>query len=134
VGEGGAQPPPSIHLKSAADGTLERDGNGNAIAVNTSGQPVPRLPFVELGEARYRTGFVGSYDAVKPITALGFVSHAAYLRAFEAKLADYAKAGYTLKADADAMSRRAGLCPPLTFTETYRDRYEAFVAIVPRAG
>ena len=27
------------------------------------------------------------------------------------------------------MRDRAGLCPPLTFTETYRDHYDDFVAI-----
>lgn len=128
---GGARPPPSIRLKTAADGTLARDANGNAIAVDASGQPVPRLPFVELGEARFIGGFTGSYEAVRTIAALGFASHAAYLRAFEGKLADYAGAGYILKEDADAMGRRAGLCAPLTFTETYRDHYDAFVAISP---
>jgi hypothetical protein len=29
----GTTPPPSTHLKTADDGTLDRDGNGNAIAV-----------------------------------------------------------------------------------------------------
>jgi hypothetical protein len=50
---------------------------------------------------------------------------------FEDKLADYVKVGYILKTDADAMGRRAALCAPLTFTETYRDHYDAFTAIVP---
>jgi hypothetical protein len=130
----GPPPPPSTHLKTTAGGTLERDGNGNALTVDASGQPVPRLPVVELGEARYIAGFVGHYDAVKSITALDFASHAAYLRAFERALADYAQAGYILKEDADAMGRRAALCPPLTFTETYRDHYEAFVARTSCSG
>jgi hypothetical protein len=84
---GAQQPPPSTHLKTFADGTLDRDLN-NAIAVDASGQPVPRLPFVELGEAHFITGFVGSYDTVKTIAELGFDSHAAYLQAFGDMLAD----------------------------------------------
>ena len=131
---GGPAPPPSTHLLTASDGTLARDGNGNAIAVDAAGRPVPRLPFVELGEARFVAGFVGGYDTVKTIRGLGFASHASYLRAFEARLADYARAGYILKEDAEAMSRRAALCPPLTFTETYRDHYDAFVALTRCGG
>jgi hypothetical protein len=126
---GGPRPPQSTHLKTGGDGTLARDGNGNAIAVDATGRPVPRLPFVELGEARFITGFLGSYDAVKTVAGLGFAGHDAYVRAFRDKLKDYAKAGYILKEDEDAMLRRAELCPPRTFTETYRDRYDAFVAI-----
>jgi hypothetical protein len=131
---GGAQPPPSIQLKTGPDGNLVRDANGNAIAVEASGRPVPRLPFVELGEAHYVGTFIGSYDTVKSIGDLGYTSHAAYLRAFEARLADYGKAGYIIKEDADDMRRRAGLCSPLTFTETYRDHYDAFVDISPCGG
>jgi len=29
------------------------------------------------------------------------------------------------------MLARAALCAPLTYTETYRDHYDAFVAITP---
>jgi hypothetical protein len=39
--------------------------------VNANGQEVPRLPFIELGEAHFITGFVGSYDNVKTIGDLG---------------------------------------------------------------
>ena len=127
----GTRPPPSTRLKTADDGTLARDANGNAIAVNASGQPVPRLPIVEIGEAHFISAFIGSYDTVKTIVGLGFENHTAYLRAFEARVADYSRAGYILREDADAMSSRAALCPPLTFTETYRDHYDAFVAIAP---
>ena len=28
------------------------------------------------------------------------------------------------------MKRRANLCPPLTYTQTYRDDYDRFVAIM----
>jgi len=68
---------------------------------------------------------------VKTIDELGFSSQTAYLQAFSDKLADYAKAGYILKEDADAMRDRAALCAPLTFTQTYRDHYEEFVGIHP---
>lgn len=127
----GKQPPPSVHLKASDNGTLDRDVNGNAISVNASGQAIPRLPFIELGEARFIAGFVGSYKDVKTIKELGFENHNAYLQAFKDKLADYVKARYILKDDADAMLRRAALCPSLTFTETYRSHYDAFVAIIP---
>ena len=56
----GTPPPVSYHLKTTADNEIERDANGNAITVNASGQPVPRLPFVELGEARFHTGHIPS--------------------------------------------------------------------------
>ena len=131
---GGPRPPASTRLRTTDGGALARDGSGNAIAVDASGRPVPRLPFVELGEARFRSGFVGSYDAVQPIAGLGFASHAAYLRAFEDRLAAYLRAGYILWEDAEAMRRRAALCAPLTFAETYRDHYAAFVAVVPCGG
>jgi hypothetical protein len=127
----GVQPPPSIHLKTIADGTLDRDGNGNAISVNASGQPVLRLPFVELGEAHFIADFVGSYENAKTIEESGFSSHAAYLKEFSNRLADYARAGYILREDADAMRRRAALCPALTYTQTYRDHYDEFVGIHP---
>ena len=125
----GTPPPGSYHLRTSDSGELDRDPNGNAIAVNAAGQPVPRLPYVELGEARYLTGFLGSYDTVKPISALGFATHAEYRKAFNTELAQYAAAGYILREEAAAMRARAALCPPLTYTETYRDRYENFVAI-----
>jgi len=127
----GTPPPVSYHLKTTADNEIERDANGNAITVNASGQPVPRLPFVELGEARFLTGFIGSYDSVKSVTDLGFGSHTAYLKAFKGKVAAYLAAGYIRPEEAAAMRDRAVLCPPLTFTETYRDHYDDFVAIQP---
>ena len=132
--KGGKQPPSSTQLKTSNGVTLDRDGNGNAISVDAKGKRVPRLPFVELGEARFVTDFLGSYDNVKSIENLGFRNHAAYLKAFDKALKDYLKAGYILQEDADAMSRRAALCAPLTFTEMYRDYYDAFTAIVPCGG
>jgi hypothetical protein len=127
----GMAPVPSNHFKTSDGVTLDRDGNGNAISVDALGNVVPRLPAVELGEAHFISGFLGSYDAVKTIGGLGFPNHAAYLQAFQNKLADYGNAGYILPEDADAMGRRAALCPPLTFTETYRDHYAAFTTIGP---
>jgi hypothetical protein len=127
--QNGPPPPSSTRLLISNGNKLARDANGNAISVDASG-PVPRLPIVELGEAQFISGFVGSYDGVKTIQELGFASHREYLKAFADKVADYVKAGYMINDDATAMRNRAALCPPLTFTETYRDHYEAFAAIV----
>jgi Alpha/beta hydrolase domain len=129
----GPPPPPSTQLRTSKGNKLDRDANGNAISVDAGG-PVPRLPIIEIGEARFISGFLGSYDGVKSIQDLGFASHHKYVKAFADKLADYVKAGYMISEDATAMRERAGLCPPLTFTETYRDHYDAFTAIVPCGG
>ena len=129
VTEEDEQPPPSNHLLASDGQTLDRDANGNAIAVDARGRRVPRLPFIELGEARYTSGFLGAYDQVKTIQDLGFKSATKYIDAFADKLADYASARYILKEDAAAMQRRARLCRGLTYTETYRDHYDPFVAI-----
>ncbi|MCY0932430.1 hypothetical protein OTB20_41075 [Streptomyces sp. H27-H1] len=64
---------------------------------------------------------------------LGFSTHQDYVRAFTAKAGAYKKARYILPEDAAVMLRRASLCPPLTFTETYRDHYAEFVAVRPCA-
>jgi hypothetical protein len=132
----GTAPPPSNHLKTSDGATLDRDTSGNALSVDASGNAVPRLPFVELGEAHYIVdpalfGPVGSYDNVKKIADLGLDNKPAYRQAFDKALKDYLNAGYILKEDADAMSRRAALCPGQTFTETYRDHYDAFTTIGP---
>jgi hypothetical protein len=126
----GRRPPKSNHLLADADNILIEDENGNAITVNASGERVPRLPFVELGEAHYIGDFIGTYENVKTIQQLGF-THNEYLKAFREKLIEYFNAGYILKEEADEMFRRATLCPPLTYTETYRDHYENFVDIIP---
>ena len=91
----------------------------------------PHLPFVALGEAMFHTGFLGSYNNVKTITELGFASHRAYAKAFNAAVDAYARAGSILSDEASEMMRRARLCPPLTYTETYRDHYGRFVALTP---
>ena len=129
----GPPPPPSTQLGTSKGNKLDRDANGNAISVDAGG-PVPRLPIIEIGEARFISGFLGSYDGVKSIQDLGFASHHEYVKAFADKVADYVKAGYMINEDATAMRNRAALCPPLTFTETYRDHYDAFTEIVPCGG
>jgi hypothetical protein len=130
----GTPPPASTHLRTSHGNKVDRDANGNAISVDTAGQLVPRLPFVELGEAQFVSGFTGSYEDVKTVQGLGFATHKAYVKAFAAKLNAYAKAGYILQEDALLMRQRASLCVPSTYTETYRDHYEQFVAILPCAG
>lgn len=127
----GSAPPASTRLRTLDDGTVARDARGNAITEDGTGRAVPRLPFLELGEARYTTGFFGSYEDVRTVQRLGFADHRAYRRAFDAKMRAYLKARYILPEDAREMRRRAELCPPLTYTETYRDQYNAFVSLTP---
>jgi Alpha/beta hydrolase domain len=91
----------------------------------------PHLPFVELGEAVFHPGFLGSYDNVKTIDQLGFATHRAYTKAFNTAVDAYARAGSILPDEASEMRRRASLCPPLTYTETYRDHYGRFVVLTP---
>jgi hypothetical protein len=92
---------------------------------------VAPVSVIELGEAKFITGFLGSYDNVHSIPELGFATHAAYQRAFDAKLAAYVMAGYMLPKQAATMRATARLCPPLTYTQTYRDHYDNFIAIEP---
>lgn len=92
---------------------------------------VPGLPFVELGEAQFHTGFLGSYEQVKTVTELGFPTHRAYVKAFNAAVDAHTRAGSILSNEASEMKRRANLCAPLTYTQTYRDHYDRFVAITP---
>jgi hypothetical protein len=87
---------------------------------------------VELGEARFITGFTGSYDSVMSVADLGFGRHAAYLKLSRAS--SPRAAGYIRPEEAAAMRNRAQLCPPLTFTETYRDHYDDFVSTQPPSG
>ena len=68
---------------------------------------------------------------MKTVAELGFGDHAAYLRAFSRALDNYRRAGSIGNADAEAMRRRAALCPPLTFTQTYRDHYHRFADLRP---
>ena len=124
-------PPPSTRLATTAgDDAIARDSAGNALLVDIEGNRAPRLPYVELGEATFITGFLGTYQPQPPptITDLGFSSHADYLAAFESAVDDQVEAGYMLDEDAQAMLGRAQLSPPATFTENYFDRYEQFRA------
>ena len=91
----------------------------------------PHLPFVALGEAVFHPGFLGSYDNVRTITELGFGTHRAYLQAFNAAVDTYVRSGAISRDEARDMKLRASLCPPLTYTETYRDHYDRFVALTP---
>jgi hypothetical protein len=135
----GKKPAASTHLLAASDGSLVRDASGNSIAVDTRGKRVPRLPFVELGEAHYVVpaevlsfgDLFGSIEHVKTRAQLGFTSAKAYLRAFDKSLGDYARAFGILPSDVAAMHRRASLCSPNTYTQTYRDEYHAFLFQTP---
>jgi hypothetical protein len=126
-------PPASTRLDTTAnDGMTEiaRDANGNALLVDIAGEPAPRLPFVELGEATFITDFVGTYAPQPPptIAQLGFSSFADYFAAFEDALDAHVEAGYMLKEDAQVLLHRAELSPPATFTENYFARYDDFRA------
>jgi hypothetical protein len=92
-------PVPSTHLSISRGNKLDRDANGNAITLDSTGRRVPRLPFIELGEARFISGFRGTYDIVKTIQELGFTNHHDYAKAFAEKLADYVRADYMLSED-----------------------------------
>jgi Alpha/beta hydrolase domain len=124
----GAPPPPSTKLATTSSGDLDRDANGNALLVDTAGRPVPRLPFVELGEATFVTGFIGAYQPQPPPTIgqLGYSTHADYLAAFDDAVADQQSARSLLPEDAQALRDRARLAPPATYTENYFARYEDF--------
>ena len=97
----------------------------------TLSDDVPGLPFVELGEAVFHTGFLGTYEDVKSVADLGYANHQAYSRAFNTAVEDYLRAGSILPTEAAEMRRRARLCAPLTYTETYRDHYDNFVTLTP---
>ena len=106
--------------------------NGVAPPLSSSvDDDVPGLPFVQLGEARFHSGFLGSYDQVKTVAELGFPTHRAYVKAFNDAVDAYTRAGSISSNEASEMKRRANLCAPLTYTETYRDHYDRFVAIRP---
>ena len=129
----GVAPPASTRLATTTtDGATDiaRDANGNALLLDSTGEPAPRLPFVELGEATFETGFLGGYSPQPPptIAELGFASHADYLTAFTEALEAHVEAGYMLDEDAQALLDRAQLAPPATFTENYLARYDLFRA------
>lgn len=129
----GAPPPPSTRLATTSSGDIDRDANGNALLVDTSGHLVTRLPFVELGEATFVTGFVGAYQPQPPpsIQQLGYSTHADYLAAFDGAVADQLSAGSLLPEDAQVLRDRARLAAPATYTENYFARYEDFRSSEP---
>jgi hypothetical protein len=123
----GEAPPTSTRL-ATADGEIARDSNGNALLVEITGASAPRLPYVELGEAKFVTGFVGTYEPQPPptIEQIGFSSFDEYLTAFDEALDAQLQARYMLKEDAEVLLKRAGMSPPATFTQNYHDRYDEF--------
>jgi hypothetical protein len=103
------------------------------VLVDITGQPVPRLPFVELGEATFVTGFLGTYQPQPPpsIQELGYSTHSEYLAAFDGAVSNQLIAGSLLPADAQSLRDRARLAPAATFTENYFARYEDFRSSEP---
>ena len=133
----GDAPPTSTRLTTTGGGAeIARDSNGNALLEKITGASAPRLPYVELGEATFITGFVGTYSPQPPptIEKLGFASFTDYLAAFKVALNAQVQARYMLQEDADALWKRAklgaNLVPPetTTFTENYFGHYEEFVS------
>jgi hypothetical protein len=127
----GDAPPTSTRLATVGgDAEIARDSKGNALLVEITGASAPRLPFVELGEATFITGFLGTYEPHPPptIEQVGFSSFSEYLAAFEVALDVQVHARYMLNEDANAMLNRANLFPSETFTENYFRRYDEFRA------
>jgi hypothetical protein len=127
----GDAPPTSTRLTTTdGDTEIARDSNGHALLVEITGASAPRLPFVELGEATFITGFLGTYEPQPPptIEELGFSSFSEYLAAFKEALNAQVQARYMLKKDADVLLNRADLSPPATFTDNYFARYDEFRA------
>ena len=134
----GDAPPTSTRLATTGGGAkikIARDSKGNALLVKITGASAPRLPFVELGEAKFFAtdpkdpqGLRGTYEPQPPptIKQLGFLIFPKYLAAFEEALDAQVQAGYMLKKDANVMLNRAGLSSPATFTRNYFKRYQKF--------
>ncbi len=150
----GPAPPPSSHVR-VGPYDFNRDANGNAYVYETLAKRtrlVPRLPMVELGEARFHAiydaeheagGFFGSYDGGAvgtPIPTLaqlrdpsgrpyGFKKFKDYLKAFRKALDAQVHAGLMTDEDRDAYLCRAelGRDEGKTYTEMYRDHYDLFL-------
>jgi hypothetical protein len=128
-----------------------RDDKCNAITVDNQGRAVPRLPWVELGEATFASGYgffgaVGAngglpiriaadgtptYGAPASIGDLGYWSFGQYFGAFSAAAEAQVQAGEILPEDANRMRTRAALAPPATYTQGYDGNYAAFEAAIP---
>lgn len=144
-------PPPSTHVQVRGY-EFVRDANGNAFTYETLAREraeVPRLPMVELGEARFRAtweppdydccGFFGTFDggapgkAIPSLTQLRdasgreyrFSSFKDYFKAFRQKLKALVKARYLRRDDEAAFCCRAklGAKESLTYTQMYQDHY-----------
>jgi hypothetical protein len=125
----GDAPPTSTRLATAdGDAGIARDSNGNALLVEITGASAPRLPFVEVGEARFITGFLGTFEPQPPptIEQLGFSRFRKYVASFEEALEAQVQARYMLQEDAKVLLNRAELSPPATFTDNYFARYDEF--------
>lgn len=118
----GIEPPPSIWLGAPNDPQIVRDANGNALVRYVGGQPVNttayRLPEVAVGENQYipldPSYDDGSFLGFFRVLAGGhvdltdsFTSHAQYVRDVTFHARGLEELGYLLKADADAIIRRA---------------------------
>jgi len=111
----GEEPPPSVALEGAGNRVV-RDALGNA----TGGV---RLPAVELGEATFKVGFVGTVNNPRSIGNAGFYQDFdSYFRDFGEATHDLVRAGFLLPQDARALIERAKLSPPNTFTQNYLDK------------
>jgi hypothetical protein len=149
--QGERAPPPSTNVR-VGPYDFERDANGNAWTFETLAQPprhAPRLPMLELGEARFRAvyaedcpncGFIATYDGGDPTqpvpgigalkdpagNAFGFGSFDEYFTAFRSKLDDLVNAGSMLDEDRNMLCCLANLgrVESKTYTEMYRDHYD----------
>ncbi len=135
----GVAPPTSTRLATTGGGaSIARDSNGNALLEVITGASAPRLPFVELGEARFIVPIpgateppgllLGTYAPQPPptIEQLGFSTFDDYLAAFEKALQAQVQAGYLLEDDKEVLLERANLFSSETFTEHYYYRYNDF--------
>ena len=105
----GAPPPPSTRLATTSSGDIDREQTENALLVDITGQPVPRLPSSSSARPLFVTGFRGGYQPQPPpaIQQLGYSTHAEYLAAFDGAVADQLRAGSLLLEDAQALRDRA---------------------------
>jgi hypothetical protein len=110
------------------------DEKGNALIVDIEGNPQPRLPMVELGEATYLPFnevlpfpfniFIGSVMDVESVSELGFSRFLKYALAFAKAGRDYTRAGGMLLEDELFLLVRALSIPGHTLTENYFSDYE----------
>jgi len=138
-------PPPSTRLARADNGEILVDGNGNTYVVDATGEVAPQPPYVALDEADFLLGnthpiagaLLGRVESVaqvedcSPDAVCLYDTFEAYFGAFVHAVEDYKRYVGLMEDDADDMIIRAGLCFPLTYTETYLYEYDSFVALEP---